>query len=1210
MDIYDKKYILSFQESYEHDYNKKGSCGCGEDPRNISKRIVGKNCVGPFNALVSRISRESYLFAYDYKINYGCKFVVVGRKETAKGFLAVKDRVAFLEAHKDKSPHLNEIIQEGRKCVFVCDIDGCPIIGAEDVEYFEQTFREHFAKLWTIENIAFQFIWLSSNKEKTGSYHVLIHCTANGETYGFADLKDQKRFWKAFPRNGVFADVRSGKKMVPVIDLAIYSKNRGLRTIYSTKIGQNRPVKYWNVAERDTTKLELWQTFVLQEVTHTFDISKYAEVFGDISQDHSEIRGEKYVECGQFIANKPQILDILSKTKRNFTSRAMWIKMNCDLKYLLGDEGYDVSTEFFKSQGWDSPTQIFTNQEMFNSIPVDRETSIEQFADFCGVIIDIETKKYIPSEIIGELSAQDIQIQHWLATCCINPKKKNDKYFVRLANMLSSFLGVNFRAIAGEFFHNYINSVGVNNYIDGLYKKPCTTKYPITELAEMLEATEIVWNEVYDNNRVFDYPEQNNRHMFIRSGTGTGKTYKIFEQYGLIGKKILVVSYRRTLAQDLLSYKIDEKFKHLDWGHYREPDVMDGTRVPQILLCQLESLHKFYNVINQYDIIVFDECENLIMQLSHLKGHAQVTRTRLLFKNIMKNRPIYFISANLGIRTFNFVRRYSDREIFAIKNEFLDKAEYTVKLFIGWQEEVIRLAKAGKKLAIAINSKSGAEKLAIAMKKIYGKNKVLCMVGESDKKKDIPIEKKEEEPEPIDKNDPRYEEPEIPKKTNEEIMKDINTEWTKYNCVIYTSCIEAGVSYEIEGHFDYICASFTKQTNDWVGKYQGLFRVRHPNKKTIIMELPDDCDNDKYFPTSKTQLVRMVNFDAFMKTLSMDERIAFSSKDLHKLEVDLNDELNQQLMDNMQFQKYSDHYLKSLILNELSGAGAMILPGRENLEIKIDKNGKEKIVRKLSEEEKQEREILNEQNIGMQIDRLTYDNDPFYHRQRATLIEANVLDGTVKYICLGKDKQPIAEFNDTHCGDKVYNKLKGVRKAHAGNLNTAIRAIHNYKRVNRFHIYFDKVKHVSGMDMNWAALAKLDELTERGGHEDNSASKPIIEVHNIITALGFYSKTIYTKEELTEKLCKYLFDNNTWQLLNTVFKSGHAANKISPKVLEDKKGPFSRMKRYIDGILKSHNLKIQKNLDKTYRIKFVTAIKVETLEDFKEEFNQAINAKY
>lgn len=1167
MEKYDNKYILSHQQSYEHFADK---CFCGMRPN--MKWHVDDRCVGPFDALVSRIPRDSYIFAYDYELNFGCKFETTAKK-TAKGFLAVKNRGDFLYAHKDKSPHLNEIIQEGRKCVFVCDIDGCPIIGAEDVEFFEQTFREHFAKLWTIENMAFQFIWLSSNKEKTGSYHVLIHCTANGETYGFADLKEQKPFWASFPRNGVFADVRSGKKMVPVIDFAIYSKNRGLRTIYSTKIGQNRPVKYWNVAERDTIKPKLWQTFVLQEVTHIFDTSVYATILCDISLTNSKYYGKNTIDCGKNIADKQQIIDILGKTKREFTSRAMWIRMNFALKYLLGDEGYDVSTEFFKSQGWDSEYQIITNQDMFNSLSVKKAVSIEEFADFCGVDIDVETKKYIPVEIVGVLSANDILIQQWLASCRVDFKKKSPKFLIKLVSMLSSFLGINFKAIAGQFIAQNISTLSILEYVEGLHEKPCTFKYKIVELSTMLEASSIVWNEVYDEERVRDYPEQNDRHIFVRSGTGTGKTYKIFEQHGLLGKKILVVSYRRSLAQDLFSYKNEEKFAGLDWGHYDDPKIRNGSHVPQILLCQLESLHKFYESINKFDFIVFDECENIIMQLSHLKGHNQVSRTRLLLKNIMKKRAIYFISANLGCRTFNFVRRYSDREIYAIKNEYKDKAGYTVKLYLGWQERVKELAKLGKKLAISINSKKEARKLFIAMKEIYGADKVLCMVGATD-------------------ND----------KKNEQIMNNINDEWTKYNCVIYTSCVEAGVSYEVEGHFDYICASFKKKTNDWVGKYQGLFRVRHPNKKTIIMELPNDGDSEQFYPTSKTQLIRMINFDNFMKEMTLDERIAFTGKDLHKLEVDINDELNQQLMDNIQFQRYSDNYLKSLMLNELRDAGAVILPGKENTEIVTDKKGVEKRKFDISKEQQEERARIKKLAQINEVDELISGTEAINHRYRSVLIESGIIAGTVEHITENNNERPIAKFTDEV---EAVGEIKKVYTAHSKNINKAMRAIYNYRRVNRFHLYFDKVKHIKGLANNWNAIAELEKLTERNGLEDRSASKSIIEAHKLIESFGFYTRIGYKRDELREKMRTYLFDeNNTWELLNTTFKVAHASNKITPKILAEKEDPYNKMKRYIDGILKSHNLCLCEDCFGTYRICFITAIKVETFEDFKNDFDK------
>ncbi len=67
----------------------------------------------------------------------------------------------------------------------------------------------------------------------------------------------------------------------------------------------------------------------------------------------------------------------------------------------------------------------------------------------------------------------------------------------------------------------------------------------------------------------------------------------------------------------------------------------------------------------------------------------------------------------------------------------------------------------------------------------------------------------------------------------DEHFVDVNKFWTKYQVVIHTSTVTAGISFDLP-HFDIQINVFNSKTCDSGSFFQGSHRVRHLKQKHIV----------------------------------------------------------------------------------------------------------------------------------------------------------------------------------------------------------------------------------------------------------------------------------------------------------------------------------------------------------------------------------------
>ena len=290
----------------------------------------------------------------------------------------------------------------------------------------------------------------------------------------------------------------------------------------------------------------------------------------------------------------------------------------------------------------------------------------------------------------------------------------------------------------------------------------------------------------------------------LKSAYGTGKTkliIKLLDEYKNTFKKVLFISYRQTLSNELYSL-----LKDLNIDTYMNHDFNKDRTI-----CQIESLSKLIqddfiidNIIKlqKYDLIIIDECESV---LNHFQSPTikdkQFTFDLMTDLCSMANKLLLF-DGDFENRSYNFVKEFGKSII--IENVYKTKS----KNFIftnnkaKFEYDLITALENGKNVCIVSMSSSFIYRLEHKFK-----NKYKCIVHTS--KSDDSL--KEE-------------------------LKDVNKLWIKYQLIMYSPTIESGIDFNIE-HVNKIYVILSPNSTSPRGLLQMIARCRQVSDDYILVYL-------------------------------------------------------------------------------------------------------------------------------------------------------------------------------------------------------------------------------------------------------------------------------------------------------------------------------------------------------------------------------------
>jgi hypothetical protein len=300
-----------------------------------------------------------------------------------------------------------------------------------------------------------------------------------------------------------------------------------------------------------------------------------------------------------------------------------------------------------------------------------------------------------------------------------------------------------------------------------------------------------------------------------------GKT-KALRQYidkyfsGTLAQPIIrFLSFRQTFSNN-----IKEKFP--DFMLYSDTT---GLLAHDKLIIQIESLHRLDIIpgTERPDLLILDECESIFEQLS--SGLMKTSDCFSKFQYLLKfSKHVVLMDAGISDRTYNILAAIrGDRcassdssdgsddgqTLIYHRNEYKNSAEDTYFITANkmkWLGVLHFMVDSGFKIAVPISSLAEAKTIAHCLARKHPKKRIQIYSSETNNS-----EKREH-------------------------FSDINKYWSKYDVLIYTPTVSAGVSFELE-HFDMIFGYFTDMSCPIETCVQMIGRVRNLADKELYIYL-------------------------------------------------------------------------------------------------------------------------------------------------------------------------------------------------------------------------------------------------------------------------------------------------------------------------------------------------------------------------------------
>lgn len=278
---------------------------------------------------------------------------------------------------------------------------------------------------------------------------------------------------------------------------------------------------------------------------------------------------------------------------------------------------------------------------------------------------------------------------------------------------------------------------------------------------------------------------------------------------------VILISFRRTFASDMKTrYKGFEIYSDI------KESKINLSIHPKIII-QVESLHRIEYPIPEIDLIIMDEVESIWSQFGsgNLSDYFGTINT---FQNILTiTKKIICMDANLAKRTvriLEFIRPNYLQEYNFYQNRYNPSADIE-HIFVQrpyLYTLLIKYLKDGKNIAIMTNSIKEANELHTLIKTELGPGMRIGLYTSKTKES---------------------------KKAKH--FKNVDHYWIKYQCIICTPTVSAGMSFEAK-HFHYVFGSFTNLSCNAETCNQMKGRVRDIIDKKIYISVQSKPETDLY----------------------------------------------------------------------------------------------------------------------------------------------------------------------------------------------------------------------------------------------------------------------------------------------------------------------------------------------------------------------------
>jgi len=294
------------------------------------------------------------------------------------------------------------------------------------------------------------------------------------------------------------------------------------------------------------------------------------------------------------------------------------------------------------------------------------------------------------------------------------------------------------------------------------------------------------------------------KSIFIKSGTGTGKTYNLIENMKRHpDKNVLYLSARKSQLNTMRNEKHNDTRL---FSHYGSVDFMKARRskqAPKNLLIQIESVGKLNKeLIQQYDILIIDEFNSIVEQMespNFVNVRHAMNNLCLLFR---KTPKLVALDGYLNPDYVDLMRQYRQGPVMIYDNMRQNKTHETMVIVSDlnvMHKKIVDHAVDGKTIVIATDSKQQSEIVHKLLLPIFSSDTIKLLNGETSGFSD-----------------------------NIKMLDDINNEIKQYKAFIYSPSITSGVSIDVK-HFDVQFNIFTHNRCSINSNLQMMNRARSKN---------------------------------------------------------------------------------------------------------------------------------------------------------------------------------------------------------------------------------------------------------------------------------------------------------------------------------------------------------------------------------------------
>jgi hypothetical protein len=324
--------------------------------------------------------------------------------------------------------------------------------------------------------------------------------------------------------------------------------------------------------------------------------------------------------------------------------------------------------------------------------------------------------------------------------------------------------------------------------------------------------------------------EADSTSIYLRSMMKTGKSVA-FTKYMLERTAenpdytCIVITYRTNLAGEICS-KNEDFYCYSD---IKEQKILLSKY--RLIVVQFESLHRL-DLDCSVDLCFIDEACSLLSQTQSGLNRVNYVYNTMRLQSILQTSHKFIASdALLDKNTVSAFQCYrKDPSACVWLNNTPVKWGIKMREIVDptdWRNEVLASVGKGENIYVTVTH---GEEWILALERLikdkYPATRILSIYGGGEQ--------------------------------NQEVMSDINAELVKYNVVLASPSMAAGVSFDVKGHFNRIFAYIDNAGPSYVDVVQSLYRVRNPVACECVIyiqcaefNIPTKLEDVKAFEESK-----------------------------------------------------------------------------------------------------------------------------------------------------------------------------------------------------------------------------------------------------------------------------------------------------------------------------------------------------------------------